>query len=112
MSTQSPMQVRAIKFAALVFASAAALAFPSASFGQMDADVRYWVKFSLNEGIVNTMSMCNSGRSLNRSGYSMFERSIVSNLVRPAGMSTYDYAAMLVGQALAMSRVCPDVRLF
>ena len=103
--------MRTIKFAALLFASAAALALPSASFGQMDANVRYWVKFSLNEGIVNTMRMCNAGRSLNRSGYAMFEESMLNELVKPAGMSTYAFAEMLLGQAMAMARICPDVRL-
>ena len=104
------MQVRAIKFGALSLFSAAALALPSASFGQKDT-VDYWRRFSLNEGISLTLSMCNSGRRLNRSGYAMFEESMLSELVRPAGMSTYEFAEMLVGQAMAMARICPDVRL-
>jgi len=105
------MRVRSIKFAALLLASAAALALPSASFGQTHT-FGYWERFSLNEGLVNTMSMCNSGRSLNRDGYAPFERSMLSRLVRPAGMSTYDFAVMLAGQAAAMTKICPDVRLF
>jgi len=105
------MRLRSIKFAALLLASSAALALPIASFGQTRT-FDYWVRFSLNEGLVNTMSMCNSGRSLNRDGYAPFERSMLSSLVTPAGMSTYDFALMLAGQAAAMTKVCPDVRLF
>ena len=103
------MRVRSIKFAALLLASSAALALPSASFGQTNADVEYWRRYMLGSGRYVLMKFCNGGRAWNRQGNLFFDEKTASGM-RPANLSDSEYRSWLAGLAAAMFEVCPDVR--
>ena len=94
------MRVRSIKFAALLFASAAALALPNASFSQTDADVEYWRRYLLDSGRYELMQICDWGRRWNRQGNSFYDGNTLSRRSQ----------SFKAGVAAAMFEVCPDVR--
>ena len=107
------MRVRSIKFAALLLASSAALALPSASFSQTNSDVEYWRRYGLGPGRYSLMQICNAGRKINRVGDSLFDprwRPSRSGIAGARNMSDYEFESFLAGQAAAMFEVCPDVR--
>ena len=103
------MRVKAIKFAALLFASAAALALPIASFGQTNADAEYTRRVMLGSGRYILMKYCNVARAWNRQGGLFFDEKTASGM-RPPDMSDSEYRSYLAGLAAAMFEVCPDVR--
>lgn len=94
------MRARSIKFAALLLASAAALALPSASFGQTNDDVEYWRRYLLGSGRYELMQICDWGRRWNRQGNSFFDGNVLARRSQ----------SFKAGVAAAMFEVCPDVR--
>jgi len=103
------MRVRSIKLGVLLLASAAALALPSASFGQTNADVEYWRRYMLGSGRYELMQICNGGRAWNRQGSVVFDDKTASRF-KIANVSDSEYRFYMSGLAAAMFEVCPDVR--